>query len=61
MISQIIYKETTSKKVPKKVLVTTTATPDSPLTFEQWLKQFNVGITYDRRIIHIDNIPNLKK
>lgn len=60
MISQIIYKET-SKKVPKQLLVTTTATPDKPLSFEQWLKQFNVGITYDRRVIHIDNIPNLKK
>jgi hypothetical protein len=47
--------------MPKKVLVTTTAIPESPISFEQWIKRYNVGRNYDRRIVHIDNIPKLKK
>jgi len=59
-MSQIIYEETL-KDMPKKVLVTTTAIPESPISFEQWIKRYNVGRNYDRRIVHIDNIPKLKK
>jgi len=54
-ILELFYKNNTEQKERPKITVKlrSTVTPSERLTFEEWCTQYNVSLTYDKKIIHI--------
>ena len=54
-ILDIFYSNKNKKKERPKITVKlkSTVTPSEKLTFQEWCKQYNVSLTYDKKIIHI--------
>ena len=54
-VLDLFYKHNKEQKERPKITVKlkSTVTPHEILTFQEWCKQYNVSLTYDKKIIHI--------
>jgi len=55
-ILDILYSNKNNKKKERPkitVKLQSTVTPSEKLTFQEWCEQYNVSLTYDKKIIHI--------
>ena len=54
-VLELFYKNNKEQKERPKITVKlrSTVTPSERLTFDEWCKEYNVSLTYDKKIIHI--------
>jgi len=54
-VLDLFYKDNKEQKERPKITVKlkSTVTPSEKLTFQEWCKQYNVSLTYDKKIVHI--------
>ena len=56
-ILNLFYKHNKQQKQEEKPKTTirlkSTVTPNEKLKFDDWCKEYNVSLTYDKKIIHI--------
>lgn len=53
LIKQLLFGKPTEPVCQFKTSFTTTYPPNQPTEWE-WIKEFRVGILYDRKIIHLN-------
>lgn len=54
-VLDLFYKNNKEQKERPKITVKlrSTVTPKERLTFDEWCKEYNVSLTYDKKIVHI--------